>query len=95
MPAIVTYTNVMGVNFVSIVRFFFKLFTNSAKTDKPLHSVTFHKHSARYRPLSRRLDRCDRMIQNEYRDPSGGNVRLFSAATDKSQRECPPVRFAL
>ena len=27
-----------------------------------------------YRPLSRRLDRCDRIIQNESRDPSGGNV---------------------
>ena len=27
-----------------------------------------------YRPLSRRLDRCDRMIQNESRDPNGGNV---------------------
>ena len=25
-------------------------------------------------PLSRRLDRCDRMIQNESRDPNGGNV---------------------
>ena len=32
------------------------------------------------RPLSRRLDRCDRMIQNESRDPNGGNVCLFSAA---------------
>ena len=27
-----------------------------------------------YRPLSRRLDRCDRVIQNEPRDPFGGNV---------------------
>ena len=27
-----------------------------------------------HRPLSRRLDRCDRMIQNESRDPFGGNV---------------------
>ena len=26
------------------------------------------------RSLSRRLDRCDRMIQNESRDPNGGNV---------------------
>ena len=33
------------------------------------------------RPLSRRLDRCDRMIQNESSDPNGGNVCLFSAAT--------------
>ena len=28
----------------------------------------------KYRPLSRRLDRCDRVIQNESRDPFGGNV---------------------
>ena len=27
-----------------------------------------------YRPLSRRLDRCVRVIQNESRDPFGGNV---------------------
>ena len=27
-----------------------------------------------HRPLSRRLDRCDRMIQNESRCPNGGNV---------------------
>ena len=26
------------------------------------------------RPLSRRLDRCDRVIQNESRNPFGGNV---------------------
>ena len=29
---------------------------------------------AYHRPLSRRLDRCDRVIQNESRDPFGGNV---------------------
>ena len=28
----------------------------------------------RHRPLSPRLDRCDRMIQNESRYPNGGNV---------------------
>ena len=38
-----------------------------------------------YRPLSRRLDRCDRVIQNESRDPNGGNMCLFSAATCTSQ----------
>ena len=38
------------------------------------------------RPLSRRLDRCDRMIQNGSRDPgNGGNVCLFSAVTCMSQ----------
>ena len=26
------------------------------------------------RPLSRRRDRCDRVIQNESRDPFGGNM---------------------
>ena len=30
--------------------------------------------SQRYKPLSRRLDRCDRVIQAESRDPFGGNV---------------------
>ena len=29
---------------------------------------------AMHRPLSRRLDRCDRVIQNESKDPFGGNV---------------------
>ena len=31
-------------------------------------------HPYPHRPLSRRLDRCDRVIQNESRDPFGGNV---------------------
>ena len=44
------------------------------------HSSHTHIFSS-LRPLSRRLDRCDRMIQNESRDPNGGNVRLFSAVT--------------
>ena len=34
---------------------------------------------------SRRLDRCDRMMQNESRVPNGGNVCLFSAATCTAQ----------
>ena len=33
-------------------------------------SILFGDH----RPLSRRLDRCDRVIQNESRDPFVGNV---------------------
>ena len=37
------------------------------------HSVLPRKDHA-HRPLSRRLDRCDRVIQNESRDPFGGNV---------------------
>ena len=52
--------------------------------DRVKHSVLFSKIVRRgamdilldccYRPLSRRLDRCDRVIQNESRDPFGGNV---------------------
>ena len=34
-----------------------------------------------YRPLSRRLDHCDRIIQNESRDSNIGNMYLFSAVT--------------
>ena len=30
--------------------------------------------SRQYRPLSRRLDRCDRVIQDESGDSNGGNV---------------------
>ena len=34
-----------------------------------------HPHLASsHRPLSRRLDRCDRMIENKSRDPNGGIV---------------------
>ena len=31
-----------------------------------------------HRPLSRRLDRCDRVIQNESRYPFGGNVHYVT-----------------
>ena len=31
-------------------------------------------HSTTHRPLSRRLDRCDRVIHSEAKDPFGGNV---------------------
>ena len=46
----------------------------------------------RHRPLSRRLDRCDRMIQNESRYSNGGNVRLFTAATCTSQCKLRSLR---
>ena len=36
--------------------------------------VTVYTLYWRYRPLSRRLDRCDRVIQNESRYPFGGYV---------------------
>ena len=38
-----------------------------------------------YRPLSRRLDRCDLVIQNESSDPSGGNMCSFSRVMRMSQ----------
>ena len=33
--------------------------------------------TVRYRPLSRRLDRCNRMIQNESMDPFGGRPNVY------------------
>ena len=39
-----------------------------------MNETCFVVQNLRYRPLSRRLDRCDRMIQNQSRDPNGGNV---------------------
>ena len=33
-----------------------------------------------HRPLSRRLDRCDRVIHNESGDQNGGNMCSFSGA---------------
>ena len=38
-----------------------------------------------YRLLSRRLDRCDRVIQDESSDPNGGNMCSFSGATCMSR----------
>ena len=39
-----------------------------------LHVHTTHVLYASNRPLSRRLDRCDRVIQDESGDSNGGNV---------------------
>ena len=36
------------------------------------------KYSCPALPISRRRDRCDRMIQNEYSDQNGGSVFVFS-----------------
>ena len=44
-----------------------------------VHSLVTH------RPLSRRLDRCDRVIHNESGDPNGGNMCSFSGATCTSR----------
>ena len=55
-----------------------------------------------YRPLSRRLDRCDRVIQKESGDPNDGNMCSFSWATGTSRvrhnADCVPcaqIRFDL
>ena len=55
-----------------------------------------------YRPLSRRLDRCDRVIQQEPGDPNGGNMCSFSWATGTSRVRhnadyvpCAQIRFDL
>ena len=42
-------------------------------------------YQSHYRPLSRRLDRCDRVIHNESGDPNGGNMCSFSGATCTSR----------
>ena len=55
-------------------------------------TVEEENESKASRPLSRHLDRCDRMIQNESRDPNGGNVCLFSAATCTSQCKLRSLR---
>ena len=57
----------------------------NVKDDNAYSSTTYQMVGRVYRPLSRRLDRCDRMIQNESRDPNGSNVCLFSAAMCTSQ----------
>ena len=60
------------------------------------------QHSYVYRPLSRRLDRCDRVIQKESGDPNGGNMCSFSWATGTScvrhnadYVPCAQIRFDL
>ena len=42
-------------------------------------------YDSTHRPLSRRLDRCDRVIQKESGDPNGGNMCSFSGATGTSR----------
>ena len=45
-----------------------------------------------WRDIGLYFDRCNRMIQNEFRDPNGGNVCLFSAATCTSQCKLRSLR---
>ena len=46
-----------------------------------------------HRPLSRRLDRCDRVIHNESGDPNGGNMCSFSGATCTSRDVTMQITF--
>ena len=48
--------------------------TPSFRQSRDLDKSNTFIQRAFHRPLSRRLDRCDRVIQNESRDPFGGNV---------------------
>ena len=50
-----------------------------------LKLMSRHGRFPGHRPLSRRLDRCDRVIHNESGDPNGGNMCSFSGATCTSR----------
>ena len=55
---------------------------NSQGYGEPVEIAERRCHAAMvptvYRPLSRRLDRCDRVIHNESGEPNGGNMCSFS-----------------
>ena len=68
----------------------------------PNRNTTVSADASSYRPLSRRLDRCDRVIQKESGDPNGGNMCSFSWATCTSRVRhnadyvpCAQIRFDL
>ena len=48
-----------------------------------------------YRPSSWHLDRCDRMIQNDSRDPNGGNVCYVTMQITLLTRKRPPIRYVI
>ena len=59
----------------------------SLVTSLSWEKLRYHTHCVNMKPtidsaapLARRLDGCDRVIQNEASDPNEGNVCLFSAA---------------
>ena len=65
-------------------------------------NILFGPMTVHYRPLSRRLDRCDRVIQKESGDPNGGKMCSFSWATGTSRVRhnadyvpCAQIRFDL
>ena len=49
---------------------------------KRLKQSPYESHTTQYRTLSRRLDRCDRVIQDESGDSNGGK-KAYSRETDK------------
>ena len=76
----------------------------SSNKNKKLHPMARNNtcRFGRHRPLSRRLDRCDRVIQKESGDPNGGNMCSFSWATGTSRVRhnadyvpCAQIRFDL
>ena len=71
---------------------------NDGRTTVPFRNSPIQRN----RPLSRRLDRCDRVIQKESGDPNGGNMCSFSWATGTSRVRhnadyvpCAQIRFDL
>ena len=66
-----------------------------------IHSTAIEDQSAKtslvpsdgHRPLSRRLDRCDRVIHNESGDPNGGNMCSFSGAMCTSRDVTMQITF--
>ena len=58
---------------------------NKHDNDAGLKISTVRNVVERHRPLSRRLDRCDRVIHNESGDPNGGSMCSFSGATCTSR----------
>ena len=52
------------------LRFFWNVNNNKINSNNYFMERKIHRN----RPLSRRLDRCDRVIQDEVGDSNGGNV---------------------
>ena len=79
------------LNTPGIKRVFSQFFTSFPPTPKFFRAHTCS--SPRYRPLSRRLDRCDRVIHNESGEPNGGNMCSFSGAKCTSRDVTMQITF--
>ena len=85
------------------MKYFKNIHTNNNDNKKLSSDKKRLEAGAQYnRPLSRRLDRCDRVIQKESGDPNGGNMCSFSWATGTSRVRhnadyvpCAQIRFDL